>query len=273
LRKEFISGVSRAKKKVIAKLFPEEREFLTKVCEEIGRSSVNKELPVLYAGSGGDVEHAVLLGNNLVFVDSHLPEETISEIRYGIRKIDGKIIEEERKCRLGKGGKHVIKFRLGEEKITLTYYAEDAASEEFKPEEIERGCSVCFVKVPLPKEGKVGLLASPNSLGRLLGNIALEGFYLERECPISYYLNPEIFGFKKVASGPISALSINPAQGNLYKKFREVEEISLLLKIDHWLYRFYNKQEEFSKRKILECYVQLPDSLKHEVLNHKRKRD
>lgn len=278
--KEF---VSRTKKKVIAKLSPEEREFLTKICEEIERSNVDKELPVLYAGSGGDVEHAVLLGNNLIFVDSHLPEETLSEIRHRIRKIDGKIIEEERKGKLGRGGKHIIKFKLEKDKIKLTYYAEDATKigKEFKPKELEKGHSVYFVKVPLPKEGKVGSLTSPESIGTSLKNIVLGGFYLERECPISHYLNPKIFGFKKVASGSISALSINSAQGNFYKKFKEVKEVPLLLKIDYELYRFYNKQhgtllEELPGKKILTYYNLLPSSLKHEmrkVIGHVMKKN
>ncbi len=257
---------------VIARLSPEEREFMTKVCEEIEKSRVDKVLPVLYAGSGGDVEHAVLLGNNLVFVDPHLPEETLLEIKRRIEMIDGKIVEEERKGELGKGGKHVVKFLLDGEEIKLTYYAEDATKigREFKPEELERGYFVYFVKVPLPKEEKVGSLTSPESLGTLLKHIAVGGFYLERECPISRYLDPRMLGFEKVASGPISALSINYGEmGNLYRKIKEVEEIALLLKIDHELYKLRNKSKTVEFSEIMEAiykyYNQLPDHLKQEV--------
>lgn len=257
---------------VIARLSPEEREFMTRVCEEIEKSRADKNLPVLYAGSGGDVEHAVLLGNNLVFVDPHLPEETLLEIKYEIEKIGGKIIEEERKGELGKRGKHIIKFLLDEEEIKLIYYAEDATKigKEFKPVELERGYFVYFVKVPLPKEEKVESLTSPESLGALLKHLVVGGFYLERECPISCYLDPKILGFEKVASGPISALSINSGEmGNLYKKFKEVEEITLLLKIDYELGRVYNNNRKAEFSEIMEVirkyYDPLPDSLKYEV--------
>jgi hypothetical protein len=194
------------------------------------------------------VEHAVLLGNNLVFVDSHLPELTISEIRSRVKKIDGKIIEEERKGELGRGGKHLINFKIEEEEIKLIYYAEDATriGRDVRLKELKKGYSIYFVKVPLPKEASVDSLASPDSLANALRNLAVGGFYLERECPLSYYLKPEIFGFNKVASGYISALSINSERGNLYRKMRNVAKIELLLKIDREIYRA--KSKSFKKQ-------------------------
>ncbi len=207
---------------------PEEYEFMLRIAEEVGKSGL--DLPVLYAGSGGDVEHAVVLGNELVFVDSHLPETTLEEIRSGVERIGGEVVEERRIGVLGKGGKHVISFEFCNDLIELVYYAEDAT--EFIPREVRGGCSVYFVKVPLPKEPKVGSLASPESLSRALRLIALGGFYLERECPLCRVLKPEDLGFVKIASGYISALSIHEAEGNLYKKIREVENVYELLKLD-----------------------------------------
>ena len=56
---------------------------------------------------------------------------------------------------------------------------------------------------------------------------------MERECPLCRVLRAENLGFVKVASGYISALSVNyNAKGNLYKKVREVENIYELLKLD-----------------------------------------
>ncbi len=213
---------------------PEEYEFMLEVAGHVEGSGL--DLPVLYAGSGGDVEHAVILGNNLIFVDSHLPETTITEIRNNIDKIGGEIIEERRIGKLGMGGKHVIEFEFCKDTIKIVYYAEDAT--KFVPEEAKGGISVYFVKVPHPKEPKVGSLTSPESLSRALKLIALGGFYLERECPLCRVLRPEDLGFVKVASGYISALSVNyNAKGNLYKKIREVENIYELLKLDWNLYR------------------------------------
>ncbi len=210
-------------------LEPEEIDFMLRIAEEIEKSKLN--LPVLYAGSGGDVEHAVILGNRLVFVDSHLPETTLTEIRNNIDKIGGEIIEEKRLGKLGSGGKHVIFFEFCNDLIELIYYAEDAT--RFIPHEVRKGCSVYFVKVPLPKEPKVGSLTSPESLSRALKLIALGGFYLERECPLCRVLRPEELGFIKIASGYISALSVNyNAKGNLYKKIKDIENIYELLKLD-----------------------------------------
>jgi len=228
-------------KKLMPFFVPEERGFMLRVSKEIGKSDLHQ--PVLYAGSGGDVEHAVVLGDRLVFVDSHLPEETLSEIRNRVTQIGGKILEEEQLGKFGAGGKHIIRFKLFGE-IELIYYAEDATKIglDFMPEELKEGCSVYFVKVPLPKEARVGSLASPDSLSRALRLIVLGGFYLERECPLCRVLSPEVLGFEKVASGYISALSINyDEKGNLYRKTREVENILDLLKLD---YELYTKQKK-----------------------------
>ncbi|AEA47983.1 hypothetical protein [Archaeoglobus veneficus] len=273
------SLVSRVK--IIPNLLPEEKAFLMRVCEEIEKSSVDRELPVLYAGSGGDVEHAVILGDNLVFVDSHLPEVTLMEIRHGIDRIGGEIVEERREGVLGKGGRHVINFRLNGCDINLTYYAEDATKigDEFMPEELKDGCSVYFVKVPLPKEERVGSLVSPEVLARMLDFVVNGGFYLERECPITRFLSPELAGFEKVASGFISALSINyDEEGNLYRKVRDVENLAELLRVDRELYRLCGSRhnsgldvnDELSKHEVIrlarEHCERFPDKLKDEVI-------
>ncbi|WP_457548612.1 hypothetical protein [Archaeoglobus sp.] len=215
------------------KALPFEREeipFLTKVAEEIEKS--NLDFPVLYAGSGGDLEHGVVLGNRLIFVDSHLPETNLAEIR---RKAEtfGEVIKEKRVGKLGNGGKHVIRFEFLGEVIELIYYAEDA-TELLKnpPKEIKDGLSVYFVKVPLPKEPKVGSLRSPDSLAKALKLVVIDGFYLERECPLCRVLKPELLGFEKIASGYISALSVYNEKGNLYRKVKDVDNIEELLKID-----------------------------------------
>jgi len=204
--------------------------FLIRVAEEIEKSRL--DLPVLYAGSSDDLEHAVILGDRLIFVDSHLPETNLAEIR---RKAEtfGKIIEEKRIGELGNGGKHILRFEFLGEEIELTYYAEDA-TELLKnpPKEIKEGLSVYFVKVPLPKEPKVGSLKSPESLAKALKLVALNGFYLERECPLCRVLKPEVLGFKLIASGYISALSVYNEKGNLYRKVRDVENLEELLKLD-----------------------------------------
>jgi|Deesub1362A_J573_1020465.scaffolds.fasta_scaffold00306_26 hypothetical protein len=225
------SGISIARRKVIAKLHPDERNFLIEVCREVGDSA--GELPVLYAGSGGNVEHAVLLGNNLVFVDSHLPEVTLAEIRNNIEKFGGDIAGETRKGVLGGGGKHKINFSIENEEFLLTYYAEDATKiHELRLKELENGYSVYFVKVPLPKENTVNSLTSPTSLGNALSNLVTGGYFLERECPLCYSLEPDKLGFKKITSGFISALSIYSEPGNLYKKVRNVDSLVELLEED-----------------------------------------
>jgi len=226
---------SRAKK--LAEFFTQrETEFMLKIAEEVEKANLKQ--PVLYAGSGGDVEHAVILGQKLVFVDSHLPEVTLTEIRSGIEKIGGTILDEERYGRLGSGGKHLIRFEFFGE-IELVYYCEDATriGLDFLPEELEGGCAVYFVKVPLPKEPVVGSLTSPDSLARALRLIVPRGFYLERECPLCRVLSPETLGFEKISSGYISALSINhDEKGNFYRKVRVVENLLELLKLDLELY-------------------------------------
>ncbi len=230
---------SRAKK--LVEFFTcEEVDFMLKIAREVKNAKL--EEPVLYAGSGGDLEHAVILGQRLIFVDSHLPEVTLAEIRNRIERIGGTILDEKREAEPGSCGKHVIRFEFAGE-IELVYYGEDATriGLDFLPEELEGGCSVYFVKVPLPKESAVGSLKSPDSLARALRLIVPGGFYLERECPLCRVLSPELLGFKKIASGYISALSINHNEkGNLYKKLRDVENLHELLELDSEL---YNKRE------------------------------
>lgn len=199
-----------------------EIEFLMKVSDEIKRSNIKK--PVLYAGSGGDVEHGVILGDDLIFVDSHLPEVTLSEIRGKIVEIGGKILREWKEGELGNGGRYVIEFEfLG--KIRITYYAEDVLDVLKEVEDL----SVYFVKVPHPKEQRSSDLTSPEVLSKALKKIALRGFFLERECPLP---NPELLGFERVCTGYISALSIRKSEGNLYRKVKDLslEEILKVLK-------------------------------------------
>lgn len=205
---------------------------MTRVCHEIERSEIDHDLPVLYPGSGGDVIHAVLLGKNLIFVDSHQPEAIISEIHSQIEQLGGKVLEEQRIGVWGKGSKYFTAFLLEGEEIDLTYYAQDATKlHELKLKELENGYSVYFVKVPLPKEMGVGSLRSPQSLGKALQHLEVGGFYLERECPLplSDHLVSEI-GFKKIASGCVSGLSIHPQEGNLYRKIEQVDGIEEILK-------------------------------------------
>lgn len=221
--------LSPLRRKVISTLKPEEREFMTRVCHELEVSEIDPGLPVLYPGCGGDVSHAVLLGNNLVFVDSHQPETTISEICSEIYNLGGEIVEERRDGVWGKDGKLFIKFRLEEEEVDLTYYAQDATRlHELNLKEVEDGYSVYFVKVPLPKEISVGSLRSPHSLGRSLQQLVVGGFYLERECPLPSHLVSEL-GFRRIATGTISGLSIHPEEGNLYQKVEQVDNIIEIL--------------------------------------------
>jgi len=219
---------------VISRMEPEEREFLTQVVTEIEKSSINPDLPVLYPGSASDVEHAILLGKNIVFIDSHLPETNIGEIKSKLQRM-GEILQENRVGVLGKGGKYFFKFKLdkGDEEYNLTYYAEDAAQlSKLGIEELKCGYSVYFVKVPLPKEKTVGSLTSPESLGEALSGLVTDGFYLERECPITISIPPENIGFKKIISGYISALSVYDRRGTLYQKIKNVDNIVELLKAD-----------------------------------------
>ena len=210
--------------KALEDLFePEEIDFMLRVAEIVGNANLNH--PVLYAGSGGDLEHAVVLGNDLIFVDSHKPDITLNEIRSKIEIVGGEILEEREIGVLGRGGKRILTFRFCGDTVRLTYYAEDAT--KFVPPEAKGGISVYFVKVPHPKEPNVGSLSSPESLSKYLSLIEVGGFYLERECPLPR--NAEEFGFVKVLSGYISALSIHDAEGNLYRKVRDVPNLYELL--------------------------------------------
>jgi len=220
-------GRLRRRVNALRDLFEErELEFLIRVSGEVEKV----EGPVVYAGSGGDVEHAVILGDTLIFIDSHLPETTLSEIREGVFRIGGEILGEERIGKLGMGGKHIIEFELLGDLIRIIYYAEDAT--RFTPIEIGDGCSVYFVKVPHPKEPRVGSLTSPESMYRWLRAIKIGGYYLERECPLCFRLRPEDLGFVRIASGYISALSVKNALGNLYRKVRDVKDLYELLRTD-----------------------------------------
>lgn len=221
--------LSPLRKKVISALKPEEKDFMTRVCSEVENSEIDPLLPVLYPGSGGDVTHAVLLGKNLVFVDSHQPETIVSEIRSEIDYLGGEILEEKRTGMWGKVGKYFTTFLLEGEEISLTYYAQDATKlHDLGLKELENGYSVYFVKVPLPKEISVGSLGSPQPLGEALQHLMVGGFYLERECPLPSSLISEM-GFRKIASGYISGLSIHPEEGNLYRKIEQVDNIEEIL--------------------------------------------
>lgn len=214
---------------MISTLKPQESDFLTRACYEIERSEIDRDLPVLYPGSGGDVTHAVLLGKNLVFVDPHQPEIITSEVHTEIKNLGGEILEEKRKGKLSKGGKYSVTFSLEGEEINLTYCAQDATKlKELGLKELEKGYSVYFVKVPLPKEISAGSLKSPQSLGPALENLKVGGFYLERECPLPDDLISEM-GFKKIATGHVSGLSIHPEEGKLYYKVEQVENLGKLL--------------------------------------------
>lgn len=266
IEKEELNGV---RERIINELYPEERKFMREVSEKIDESDVDKELPVFYPGSGWDIKHALLLGKEYVFVDPYSPDEIIRNIKDDIKKLNGKVVKEEAKGEIGKGGKCVIEFSIGDEKRKLTYYAEDATkigTEEFKPEELEKGYSVYFVKVPT-QTGEVGWLASEESRGLALKNIAVGGFYLERGSPISYSLGPEIFGFEKITSGTISAVTSfgHLGEGNLYRKFRDVKEIHQLLELDAELHKFESyRNGSFIgiDKSILESYPEELDSLK-----------
>jgi|Deesub1362A_J573_1020465.scaffolds.fasta_scaffold10409_2 hypothetical protein len=179
---------------------------------------------VVYAGAASDVEHAVLLGKNLVFFDTHLAEENVSEILRKIERV-GEIKSVEKISELGTA-KTTVDFEIGGVKFKLTYYAEDATKMVSKPyPELKNGIYTYFVKVPFPKECNVGSLREPEFFWRVLDMIRIGGFYLERECPISFSIPPQELGFEKVVSGYVSALSIRDAVGNLYRKVRKVKNL------------------------------------------------
>ncbi len=219
--------------KKISRLFDEDEvEFMKRVHHEVFNQYVN--LPVLYAGSGADLEHALVLGTNLVFFESHLPRENISEI---ISKIDdlGKLKSVKEIGKLEEGGKITLGFEIVGIDFELTFYAEDATTIGLKNyPELESGLCVYFVKVPFPKEKRVGSLRKPDFFGRILSRIVVGGFYLERECPLTFKIPPEELGFIKLFSGYISALSIHDGVvGNLYKKIRMVENLRELIYMDY----------------------------------------
>jgi hypothetical protein len=218
--------------KVLSFFEEDEIAFMNKVYYEVFDPYTS--LPVLYAGSGGDLEHALILGRNLVFFESHLPQENISEITSKIDEI-GKIRNLKKSGELGRGGKIIIDFDIAGVNFKLTYYAEDATTIGVKSyPELESGIYVYFVKVPFPKEERVGSLREPGFFGRILSKIEVGGFYFERECPLTFKISSSKLGFKKIASGYISALSIHKnAMGNLYKKIRRVDNLQELIHQDY----------------------------------------
>ncbi len=174
--------------------------FLKKVCKEV--ESVI-EYPAVYAGSSDDVEHGILLGNKIIFIDSHVPEVNINGIKEKLKSISEFRIE---KLNLSFPAWRFY-IDIGE-KVILDYWCADATV--YLPEII----GVYFVKVPLPKEIRVGNICDEKNLFKALSKVVVGGYYLERECPI----NPEKFGFRHLFSGELSGLSIRSAKGNLYKK-------------------------------------------------------
>ncbi len=181
----------------------DERRFLKRVCEEI--ESFSPHLSV-YAGSSDDVEHGVLIGSRVVFIDSHTPEINVHSIK---EKLDRVADSEVKLTELAKSFP-AWKFEttLTCEKFVLEYWCADAT--KVLPDSM----GVYFVKVPLPKEMNVGCLCDEKNLKFALSRVVEGGYFLERECPI----NPEKYGFRLIASGELSGLSIHSAKGNLYKK-------------------------------------------------------
>ena len=177
-----------------------------------------------------------MLGSNLVFFDTHLPKENVSEI---IKKVEGfGVVEDvrtEKSKEAWKMWKTIVEFRVKNITFRLVYYAEDATNIGLKwfPE-LENGIHAYFVKVPFPKEQKAGSLREPKFFSRVLRMINVGGFYLERECPISFQIPVEELGFEKVASGYISALSVHDAKGNLYRKVKKAENLEELVLLD-WM--------------------------------------
>ena len=210
----------------------EEIPFLRKVYNKVFREGENV---IVYAGAASDLEHAVLLGKNLVFFDTHLVKENVSEIVEKIRRT-GKL----NKIKTSKT-KTVVEFEIGGTNFRLTYYAEDATNVGLKAyPELKNGIYVYFVKVPFPKEQRAGSLREPEFFSRILDMINFNGFYLERECPITFKVQPIELGFERIASGHISALSVYNEKGNLYKKVKRVENLKELVYRDYYYkdYRF-----------------------------------
>ncbi|AGK61114.1 hypothetical protein Asulf_01114 [Archaeoglobus sulfaticallidus PM70-1] len=213
-------------------IYDEELPFMLKVYDELNK--LNSDLPVLYAGSAGDIEHAIFLGKNLVFFDNHLPEESVREIINKISRI-GKIESKEMMGELKKGGKFIMKFKIADQSFHLTFYGEDATTVGITSyPELENGISVYFVKVPYPREGNTQSIRYPAHFARALKLIEVGGYYLEKECPLAFKLDIEKLGFRKIAEGEIYALSIKWGEkGNLYKKVRDVADIEKLLIEDY----------------------------------------
>ena len=180
----------------------EERKFLVNACknmeEVISHTSV-------YAGSSDDVEHGILIGNDIVFIDTHTPEINLASIKDKLNSVSDSVSLEEIDRSFP-----AWKFEaliLGE-RVELEYWCADAT--KVLPDEM----GVYFIKVPLPKEPNAGCLCSEENLFRALSKIVIGGYYLERECPIE----PKRYGFRHILSGEMSGLSIRSAKGNLYKK-------------------------------------------------------
>ena len=210
----------------------EEIAFMMKIYNEVFREGENV---VVYAGAASDLEHAVLLGTNLVFFDTHLVKENISEIIEKIEKIG-----ELDKIKTHSKTKTVIEFDIGGTNFKLSYYAEDATNIGIKSyPELKNGIYAYFVKVPFPKEQRAGSLREPEFFSRVLDMIQLNGFYLERECPITFKIQPIELGFERIASGHISALSVYNEKGNLYKKVKRVENLRELVYKDYKDYTHY----------------------------------
>ncbi len=180
----------------------EERKFLKAVCREV--ESVADELSV-YAGSSDDVEHGLLIGNRIVFIDSHTPEINVESIR---RKLES--IADELKVSSSVRAFPSWRFEavIAGEKAILEYWCADATKV------LPKRMGIYFVKVPLPKEANVGALCEESNLRFALSRVVKGGYFLERECPIQ----PEKYGFEHVISGEMSGLSIHRAKGNLYRR-------------------------------------------------------
>ncbi len=178
----------------------EERDFLRKVCRELESVA---DLKAVYAGSSDDVEHGILLGNNLLFIDSHTPEINLAGIRSKLERISDELKFERINKTLWK-----FEAKILGEKVKLEYLCADATKVELGK------IGVYFVKVPLPKEARVGSLCEERNLARALSNVVKGGYFLERECGVDV----EKYGFRLLLTGELSGLSIHSAKGNLYKK-------------------------------------------------------
>ena len=180
----------------------EEKKFLENVCEKVEEVVSHTSV---YAGSSDDVEHGILIGNDVVFIDTHTPEVNLAGIKAKLDSISDSLSVE--KIDRGFPAWRFEALILGE-RVKLEYWCADAT--EVLPDRM----GVYFVKVPLPKEPNAGCLCSEENLSVALSKVVTGGYYLERECPIE----PEKYGFEHVLSGEMSGLSIHTAKGNLYRK-------------------------------------------------------